>query len=52
MIGFYINTHHPVSATTEQKLCCENQTHAFHLPGVYQAALGGVDTGGVDAGMA
>lgn len=39
-------------ATTEQKLCCENQTHAFHLPGVYQAALGGVDTGGVDAGMA
>lgn len=31
MIGFYINTHHPVSATTEQKPCCKNQQATLYF---------------------
>lgn len=41
-----------MATTTEQILCCKNQSHAVKLPGVDAPAFGGIDAGGVDAGMA
>ena len=38
--------------TTERKLCGQHQSQPLHLPRVDGAALGGVDPGGVDAGVA
>ena len=40
------------SVTTTERKLCDNQSQSPHLSGVNRAALGGVDAGGNDAGVA